>query len=72
MNEMENIYEIGRTMQCMVEDGDIEIIDEKGAFMYALELAMEFEEKSPDTENYYFELDDFATEKLMAKFNAQN
>lgn len=71
-HEMENIFEIGRVMQCMLEDEDIEIPDDKEAFLYALELAMEFEEKYPDTEEYYMDLDDFAEEKLKAKFGFEN
>lgn len=71
LSEMENIYEIGRTMQCMIDDVDIDVVDEKTAFMYALELAMEFEEKYPDTEDYYSDLDDFATGKLKAKFGLE-
>lgn len=68
LDEMRNAFEIGRTIQYMLEDEDIEIVDDKEAFMYAVELAMEFEEKYPDTENYYFDLDDFATGKLKEKF----
>lgn len=72
MNEMENAFEIGRIMQCMIEDEEIEIVDDKGAFMYALELSMEFEEKYPDTEEYYTDLDDFVEGKLKAKFGFEN
>lgn len=72
MNEVENTFEIGRIVQCMIEDEEIEICDDKGAFLYALELAMEFEEKYPDTEEYYCDLDDFVEEKLKAKFGLEN
>ena len=72
MNELENIFEIGRIMQCMIEDENIEILDDKGAFLYALELALEFEEKYPDTEEYYCDLDDFVEKKLRAKFGSVN
>lgn len=72
LNEMENIYEIGRTMQCMIDDVDINVVDEKMAFMYALKLAIEFEEKYPDTEDYYSDLDDFVTVKLKAQFGFEN
>ena len=72
MNEMENIFEIGRAIQLAADEGEIEIFDSKGAFMYALELAMEFEKAYPDTETYYDDLDNFVTEKIAAKFGCQN
>ena len=72
MNEMENIFEIGRIMQLKADNEDIEILDDKGAFMYALELAMEFEEQHPDTEDYYEDFDNFVYEKIQAKFGFEN
>lgn len=72
MNEMENIFEIGRAIQLAADEGEIEIFDSKGAFMYALELAMEFEKEYPDTENYYDELDTFLAGKIKAKFGSEN
>lgn len=72
MNEMENIFEIGRAIQLAADEGEIEIFDSKGAFMYALELAMEFEKEHPETEDYYYDLDNFVSEKIKAKFGFEN
>lgn len=72
MNEMETIFEIGRIMQCMAESGEIEIEDSKGAFTFALAQAIEFEEKYPDTENYYCDIDDFITNRIKAAFGFED
>ena len=72
MNEMENIFEIGRAIQCAADEGEIEIFDSKGAFLYALELSMEFEKAYPETETYYDDLDTFVAEKIKAKFGSEN
>ena len=66
INEMENIFEIGRAMQHAAdfEDGCV-IEDSKNAFLFAARLAMEFEEKYPDTEEYYGDIDDFITPRIM-------
>jgi hypothetical protein len=72
MKEMENVFEIGRAMQCMADEGEIEIEDSKDAFTFALALAMEFEEKHPDTENYYCDIDDFIGPKIKATFGFEN
>ena len=72
LNEMENIFEIGRVMQAMFSDDRIEIDDSKEAFALALKLALEFEEKHPDSECYYLDLDDFVTEKILKAFNENN
>lgn len=69
--EMENIFEIGRAIQYAVdfEEGCV-IQDSKDAFMFALGLAMEFEEKHPNTEEYYYELDDFITGRILEYFKS--
>lgn len=72
MNEMENIFEIGRIMQALFSNDTIEIDDSKDAFHLALKLAMEFEEKCPDSECYYLDLDDFVTEKIIKEFSTDN
>ena len=72
LNEMENIFEIGRAMQSAADDGAIEIEDSKNAFLFAARLAMEFEEKYPDSEDYYYDLDEFITEKIVKEFNKDN
>ena len=73
INEMETIFEIGRAMQHVVdfEDG-YAIEDSKNAFLFAARLAMEFEEKFPDTEDYYGDLDEFITEKILKEFRKDN
>ena len=72
MNEMENIFEIGRAIQRATDEGEIKIFDSKGAFMYALELAIEFEKAYPETETYYDDLDEFVADKIKAKFGFEN
>lgn len=72
MNEMENIFEIGRIMQALFSNDTIEIDDSKEAFVFALKLAMDFEEKHPDSECYYLDLDDFVTEKIVKEFGIDN
>lgn len=72
IEEMENIFEIGRVMQAMFSNDEIEIDDSKEAFTFALKLALEFEEKHPDSECYYLDLDEFATEKILKAFNEDN
>ena len=68
LNEMETIFEIGRNMQSLFFNDKIEIDDSKEAFMFALKLALEFEEKYPDPECYYLDLDDFVGEKIIEEF----
>lgn len=72
INEMENIFEIGRVMQAMFSNDRIEIDDSKEAFVFALKLAMEFEEKHSNTECYYLDLDDFVEEKILKEFGEDN
>ena len=43
MNEMENIFEVGRLIQLMIDRGTAEVEDSKDAFLYALQWSMEFE-----------------------------
>lgn len=69
INEMENVFEIGRTMQAMFSNDKIEIDDSKEAFMLALGLAVEFEKEHSDTECYYLDLDDFVEERILKAFN---
>ena len=72
MNEMENIFEVGRMIQLMVNEGKIESLDSKNAFMYALSLAIEFDKEYPDTEDYYSDIEVFAAEKIKAEFGFEN
>ena len=72
MNEMENIFEIGRIIQFMFDNGKIDVADSKNAFMYALNLAIEFEKAYPETEEYYSDIDKFVVEKIKAEFGFEN
>ena len=65
IEEMENIFEIGRAMQHACAEGEIEIEDSRGAFSFALTLAIEFEKEHPNSYDYYSELDDFINHKLL-------
>ena len=72
INEMENIFEIGRAIQHTVDFTDgYAITDSKNAFLFAAKLAMEFEEKFPDTEDYYGDLDDFIAGKILEEFKVE-
>ena len=65
--EMENIFEIGRNIEAMVNNEEIEIEDSKDAFALALQLAIEFEKEHSDTEDYYFDLDEFVIDKIIER-----
>lgn len=71
IEEMENIFEIGRNMQAMFDNNEIEIEDSKNAFMFALQLAIEFEKEYPDSDDYYNELDDFVIDKILEEFKME-
>lgn len=68
ISEMENMFEIGRTMQAMFDLGEIEINDSKDAFQFALKLALEFEKKYPETDDYYNDIDDFVNDNIPDEF----
>lgn len=68
IEEMENIFEIGRQMQYMIDFGNIKIEDSKDAFMFAMQLAVEFEKEHPDSEDYYSELDEFMSKRILEEF----
>lgn len=72
LNEVENAFEIGRIMQFMLDNKQIDIQDSKEAFYYALTLAIDFEREHEDTEDYYNELDEFVVNKLIEKFGIEN
>lgn len=71
IEEMENIFEIGRNMQAMFDNNEIEVKDSKDAFMFALQLAVEFEKEHPDSDDYYNELDDFVIDKISKEFKVE-
>jgi hypothetical protein len=72
IEEMENIFEIGRVMQAMFSNDKIEIDDSKDAFNFAVELAIEFEKEHPNTEEYYYDLDEFVTDKILDRFKIED
>lgn len=72
VEEMENCFEIGRNMQAMIDNEEIEVNDSKDAFMFALQLAVEFEKEHPDSDDYYNELDDFVIDKISKEFKNEN
>lgn len=69
--EMENIFEIGRNIEAMVQNEEIEIEDSKAAFAFALKLAVEFEKEHPDAEDYYFDLDEYVIEKILEEYGVE-
>ena len=69
--EMENIFEIGRNIEAMVRNEEIEVEDSKEAFAFALKLAIEFEQEHPDTEDYYFDLDEYVVEKILEEYGVE-
>lgn len=72
IEEMENIFEIGRNIQGMIYNEEIEIEDSKDAFVFALQLATEFEREHPATEDYYFDLDEFVIDKILDRFGVED
>ena len=64
LNEMENMFEIGRTMQAMYDIDKIIVEDSKDAFYLALKLALEFENVYPDTDDYYGDIDTFVNDNI--------
>ena len=72
IEEMENCFEIGRHMQYMIDFGNIKVEDSKDAFMFALGLAIEFEKEHPGSEDYYSDIDEFATEKILDRFKIED
>lgn len=66
--EMENAFEIGRMMQDLFDREKIDIEDSKEAFVFAMQLAVEFEKEYADTEEYYMDLEEFVFDKIMETF----
>lgn len=66
--EMENMFEIGRQMQAMIDTEEIEVEDSKEAYIFALQLSLEFEKEHPDTDDYYADLYEFVVEKILDRF----
>ena len=72
INEMETIFEIGRNIQAMCDNEEIDIDDSKEAFNFAVGLAIEFEKEYPDTEDYYNDLDEFVINKILERFKIED
>ena len=69
--EMENMFEIGRQIQTMVEKDEIEVEDSVEAFVFALQLAVEFEEEHPNSDDYYADIYEFSVEKILDRFGVE-
>lgn len=72
IEEMENIFEIGRHIQYEIENEYIEIGDSKEAFLFALQLAIEFEKEFPETGDYYADLEEFIVDKITEAYGVEN
>lgn len=66
--EMENIFEIGRQIQVMIDTEEIEVEDSKEAYCFALQMAVDFEKEHPNSEDYYSDLYDFVVDKIASRF----
>lgn len=63
--EIENIFEIGRTLESKIRDGYLDYdIDSKYLFSIALKWAKEFEVEHPYPDDYYGEIDEFVNLKI--------
>ena len=71
IEEMENVFEIGRYIQGMMDADSIYVEDSKDAFTFALQLAIEFEKEYPETEDYYGDLEEFVTDKILDEFGVE-
>ena len=67
---MENMLEIGRIVQCMFDEDELEHYDSKEVFIDALKWAQEFEEKYPEEyDDYYEKIEEFVRLKIRDKFD---
>ena len=65
LEEMETIFEIGRTLEAKIRDGYLDCdIDSKDLFSLALKWAKEFEVEHPYPDDYYGKLDEFVERKI--------
>ena len=69
--EMENMFEIGRQIQAMVDAEEIEVEDSQEAYYFALQLALKFEEEHPETDDYYWDMYEFIVEKILDRFGVE-
>ena len=67
LNEMENMFEIGRIIQALIDNGYIKYYETKEASMDAMAWAIEFEREHRDTEDYLMDIDMFVQKKCREK-----
>lgn len=72
LNEMENIFEIGRIIQMYDCENLIEIADSKDAFNFALQLAIDFEDTYQESGDYYSDLYEFVAGDIIKRFPINN
>ena len=65
--EIENVFEIGRIVQALIDKGEIAYYESKEAFIDAVNWAMEFEDKYESTEDFYWDINVFTLNKLKEK-----
>ena len=66
-NEIENVFEIGRIIQALLDKGQIKYYESKVAFIDAVNWAMEFEKTHADSEDFYWDIDMFVQKKCREK-----
>lgn len=71
VQHMENIFEIGRSIQALIDCGEIEVEDSKSAFAFALKQAIDFEFEYDGYGDYYGELDKFVIDKIKDEFGVE-
>lgn len=69
--EMENMFEIGRQIQAMIDADEIEVENSKDAYMLGLQLSLDFEKEHHDTEDYYADLYEFIVERILDVFGVE-
>lgn len=66
LNEMENIFEIGCAIQSLMDDHLITHYNHREMFLKALTWAIEFEKTNNDTEDYFWDINEFVMNKCKA------
>ena len=63
--QLENIFEIGRIIQHAFHRGLIpDNCDSKELFNFAVRCSTKFEKEYPDTEDYYYDIENFVEEQI--------
>ena len=66
---MENMFELGRIAEAVMQDESIDLPDSRVLFEFCLKLSEEFEDRfDPDTGDYYIEISEFGTNELLKKY----